>query len=533
MTLLERADQLTVASALANRATVDPERPYLRFEDQVLSFGEVDTRAEALAASLYELGVRPGDPMAILLPACPEFAIAFYAAAKLRAVAVPLNPRLTAPELRFALQHAKVTCAITVESLHDRDYIQMFEDLLVQLDDLKNLITVGNEDVWYDDRIYPFEDILSAGKGRNFAAPPDSPSDSAALIYTRGTTGKPKAVEVSHANLISVASRTVAAVGMTPDDVVVGVTSLFHVFGIGPGLLGSLLAGSSLVLQKEFDAAETLDLAERHRATVHYGVPPLFAAELAELERRPRQLSTLRTGIVTGGEAADSLLVEIRTALTPDLRVAYSLTEASGPVTMTGVEEEMGRFTVGRPLPGTEVKILGPDGSELPVESVGEVAVRGPGVMKGYHRQPRETASQLSEERFLRTGDMGMVDEAGFLHLVGRRREVIIRAGYSVHPLEVEERLQAHPAVDTVAVVGVPDAKLGEASCAWVVPVEGAILGRAELRDWCALTLAAYKVPDAVQFVEELPTSGTGKVLRSELARRAEATLSNSLTEDA
>ena len=532
---MDRADGITMAEALAVRATTDPEAPFFHFAGETRSYGWLDMRAEALAASLSELGVRRGDRVAILLPACPEFVISLFAVAKVRGIAVPLNPRLTAPEMRFALQHAQATCAISIESFHERDYLQMFEDLLVQLDDLATLITVGQEDVWYDDRIYPFEDILSAGEGRNFAASQDTPTGSAALIYTRGTTGKPKAVELTHGNLLAVAGRMVRALGLGPRDVVAGLSSLYHVFGIGPGVLGTLLAGATLVLQREFDAAETLDLVESRKATVHYGVPPLYVAELAEQAERSRDLSTLRTGVVTGARVADTLLADVRQHLCAGIQVAYSLTEASGPVTLTdpGDGDGAARFTLGKPLPDNELRVLGPDGSTLPVESVGEIAVRGPGVMKGYHRQPRETALQLSEERFLRTGDVGMVDDAGFLHLVGRRREVIIRAGYSVHPLEVEERLRAHPAVDSVAVVGVPDATLGEASCAWVVPVEGAILGGAELRDWCAVTLAPYKVPDAVQFLDTLPLSGTGKVLRTELARRAEAALSKRLTEDA
>jgi fatty-acyl-CoA synthase len=189
--------------------------------------------------------------------------------------------------------------------------------------------------------------------------------------------------------------------------------------------------------------------------------------------------------------------------------------------------EEKRRFTVGRPLPGTRVQVLERDGTILPEESLGEIAVRGPGVMRGYYRQPMETRGSLTRDGFLLTGDLGIVDEDGFVHLVGRRGEVIIRSGNNVYPREVEDRLHAHPAVRDVAVVGIRDELLGEAICAAVVPVEGAIVTAREIREWCRETLAEYKVPDRVRFLDELPMTGTGKVRRVELTRLMEADASD------
>jgi fatty-acyl-CoA synthase len=204
---------------------------------------------------------------------------------------------------------------------------------------------------------------------------------------------------------------------------------------------------------------------------------------------------------------------------------AYSLTETASILAMAhpGDPEEKRRFTAGRPLEGTEIRVLEKDGTLLPEESLGEIAVRGPGVMRGYYRQPNETRSSVTADGFFLTGDLGIVDEEGFVHLVGRRREVIIRSGNNVYPREVEDRLHAHPAVRDVAVVGIRDELLGEAICAAVVPVEGAIVTAREIRDWCRETLAEYKVPDLVRFLDELPMTGTGKVRRVELARLMEA----------
>jgi acyl-CoA synthetase (AMP-forming)/AMP-acid ligase II len=349
----------------------------------------------------------------------------------------------------------------------------------------------------------------------------DPNQDCFALVYTSGTTGNPKGVQLSHRNLLSVAVGTAEALGLNEDDRVVGVSALFHVFGLGPGLLSTAVAGAALVLEDGPDAGRMLDLVSRHRATVLYGVPTLFVAELAEQGRQPRDLSSLRLAVAAGAPAGDELVRLIREDLCPIALVAYSLTETSSTLCMSRRDDPPGkqRFTVGRPLPGTEIKIVEQDGEALPVESVGEIAVKGPGVMLGYHRQPGETAAAFDSEGFLLTGDLGIVDDEGFVHLVGRRKEVIIRAGFNVYPREVEVRLEAHPAVREAAVVGVSDSLLGEASCACIVPVEGAIVSNDEILEWCRETLAEPKIPDHVRFLDALPRTGTGKIRRIELSR--------------
>jgi acyl-CoA synthetase (AMP-forming)/AMP-acid ligase II len=445
-----------------------------------------------------------------------------FAAAKLGAVIVPLNPRLTTPELQYMLRHSEAAIAITVENYHGIDFLQLFEDLLVQLPDLQYLITVGKEDLWYDDRIFQFEDLISSGSGRDYPQHDlDADKDLFAILYTSGTTGKPKGVGVTHRSVLHTTAGTIDAIGLRPDDRVIGVTALFHVFGMGPGILGSLLSGSALVLQDEFDAAATLDLVARHGVTVQYGIPTLFVTELHEQARTPRDLSTLRLGVAAGAPVGEELVREVQRQLCPTLLVAYSLTETCSTVCITRPSDpaEKRRFTVGRPLAGTHVRVLERDGSELPVESVGEIAIRGPGVMNGYYRQPMETRGAFDREGYFLTGDLGIIDEDGFVHLVGRRKEVIIRSGFNVYPREVEERLHAHPAVREAAVVGVPDEVLGEAICACVVPIEGAIVTGQEIKDWCRMTLADYKVPDLVRFLDEFPLTGTGKVRRVELSR--------------
>ncbi len=528
MALVERVDGMSIAAALANRAIQAPEGAFLLHQTQAVTFGEVDTRSDALAASFHSLGIEAGDRVALLLPPCPEFVIAMFAAAKLGAVIVPMNPRLTRPELQYMLRHSETVLAVTVETHGGEDYLAVFDELLPQLPELQYVLTVGEEDLWYDDQIFQFEDLLSAGAGRDYpAAEVDPLEDAFAIVYTAGTMGKPKGVELSHSNLLTVAWETAAQLRLSPEDRVIGVSAFFHVFGLGPGILGSILAGSSLILQTGFGAAETLALVQRLRATVHYGVPTLFSTGLIELQEASLDLSSLRVALAAGGPAPSGLIGAVEEGICSDFRVAYSLTETGSVASMTLPSDppEKRSHTVGRPLPGVEMAILDNEGLPLPTESVGEIAIRGPGVMKGYYRQPKETSRAKREDGFFVTGDLGMVDEEGYLHLVGRRREVIIRDGFSVYPREVEYRLQAHPAVGEAAVVGIPDDVLGEAVCACIVPIEGAIVTGPEIMEWCRVILADYKVPDLVRFLDEFPRTGTGKPRRVELARTIQAQL--------
>jgi fatty-acyl-CoA synthase len=516
----------TVAQVLEAQAKERPNSVLLIYGEKRFTYGQVDKHATSLAAALAELGVKPGDRIAVDMPNWPEFVISMFAAAKLGAIIVPLNPRYTVPELQYMLRHSETSVVVCAENFNDTDYLQLFEGFLTTLPDLRYLVTVGEEDLWHDDRIYQFEDLLSSGEGR--VVPDvsiDAEQDTFAILYTSGTMGKPKGVALTHSNLLETAALTASAINLSPDDVVFGVTTIFHVFGLGPGILGTVQAGASLVLQEQFQPAEALAIIEKNKVTVHYGVPTVFITEMREVERPRHDLSSLRVGIVAGAPIGDDLVRRIRQDLCPNVQVAYSLTETASTVALTQPSDPLDKqvFTVGRPLPGTEVRVLDLDGTILPVESLGEIAVKGPGVMKGYYRQPVETASAFDDDGFFLTGDLGIVDDEGFVHIVGRRKELIIRGGFNVYPREVEDRVHAHPAVSDVAVVGLPHEVLGEAVCACIVPVEGAIITGEEIKDWCRGALADYKVPDLVRFFDSFPLTGSGKVRRVELARMVSA----------
>lgn len=524
MALSERFRGQSVAGIISTIAGEQPQHPCLAIGERRFTYGQVDAQSTALANALYELGIEKGDRIALNLPNWPEFVISMLAAAKLGATIVPMNPKYTPPELQYMLRHSEAVACVTAESWDGVDYLARFENFLGVLPDLQYIVSVGEDDLWYDDRIHQFEDLVSSGEGRERPEfPVDPDKDIFAIVYTSGTMGKPKGVALTHTNLLTSALATADALHLRQSDIVYGVNTLFNVFGLAPGVLGTMAAGATLLLQEELTSADAIEIVQREGVTVYHGVPTSFILDLNE----PRQAGSwpVRTGIIAGAPVAEELVTRIKQELVPEILIAYGLTETGSTVTITRPEDPPGKqlSTVGRPVDGTEVKILDLDGSDLPAESIGEIAVRGAGVMQGYYRQPGETAQVFTEDGFFLTGDLGMIDDEGFLHIVGRRKEIIIRGGFNVYPREVEDRLHAHPAVLDVAIVGLPHEILGEVACACIVLVEGAIVTGDEIKDFCREALADYKVPDLVRFLERFPMTGSGKVRRVELARMISA----------
>ena len=525
-----RTDPLTLGGELREEARRRPAVPFLVFGDRSWSYDRVEAESTSLAAALSELGVEPGDRIAIQLPNWPEFAVSLFAAAKLGATVVPLGPELAPRDVQFMLRNSESMVVVAAEQYMGRDYLQLFESLLVGLPDLQYVVTVGEEDLWYDDRIYQFEDLISAGRGRELPDADVDPYEAPlAILYTAGTTGKPKGVMLSHANLIRTARATARAIQLDAEDVTLCSVPLFNIFGIS-ALLGGLVSGSTVVLQERFEPAEALRLVEEHGATVFHGVPTMFVLALREAEGSELDLRSLRSGIVAGAPVDPALVTRIREELVPEVEIGYGLTETSPTVSLTSAGDSGDRrsTTVGRPLDGVSVEIRGPAGEAEPAGVAGQIVVKGFNVMLGYFRQPGETAAAFTESGHLRTGDVGTFDTEGYLSIAGRAGDDIIRGGYSIHPREVEDHLRSHPAVLEVAVVGVPNDVLGELICACVQLVEGAIITEEELREYCASDLAGYKVPDLVRFLEVFPMTPSGRVLRAEVSRMARAELSSS-----
>ena len=514
------ASSWTLPHVFAERASAHPGRTLLVAGGRTLTYGQVDAKSTALAAALSELGIEAGDRVAINMPNSPSWILALLAAARLGATIVPVNPRSNHHELKYQLRHAEVSVAFTTERYHGVDYLQLFESLIAELPDLQYLVTVGDEELWYDDRIFQFEDLVSSGEGRP-APMPENLEDGTdlAMIYTSGTMGKPKGVCLTHRMIVETAMLTGQAMEIAPEDRILVSVPLFTIFGLSVAI-GTLAAGATLVLQESFVPEEALDLIERERVTVFHGVPTMYQMLMRDPTFDPARLRSLRTGSIAGGPVSEDLIRRVRRWC--DVQVAYGLTETGPTVSITRFSDppEKRLGTVGRPLPGVEVKAVDlVTGALHGPEAVGVIAVRGSNVMRGYARMPAETARSFTQEGFFLTGDLGIIDEEGYVRIVGRSKEVILRGGYQIFPREVEDQLHAHPAVDDVCVIGVPHDILGELVCACIVPVEGAVITGDEIKSFARDTMAHYKTPDIVRFFESFPMTGSGKVKRRELER--------------
>jgi fatty-acyl-CoA synthase len=509
-----------LAERFAEMVSLHGARECLVAGGRRLSYAQVDAEAAAFAAALRDLGIEPGTRMAVDLPTWGEGVIALLAAARLGAIVVPINPAAGYHELKYQLRHAEASVALAPQTAGEAEYLEVFEDLLADLPDLRHLVMVGPDEMWYDDRIFQFADLVA--RGRRNATPPaggGSDSDPLALIYTSGTMGKPKGVVLSHRNLVGTARRVSEALMLTPEDRVLCAVPLFTVFGVHV-VLTTLLAGATAVLQGRFEPATSLELIERERLSVVHGVPTMFQLLMRDASFGSRNLSTVRTGIVAGSPVSADLVRRVRRW--NDVQIAYGLTETGPTVSITRFndDEDARTHSVGRPLPDVEARVVDMvRGTLHGPEAAGELAVRGPNVMVGYHRMPAETERSFTSDGFFRTGDLAIIDERGYVTIVGRRKETIIRGGYSIYPRELEDVLRTHPAVDDVCVIGVPNEILGELVCACVVPVEGAIVTGDELKAFARDHVADHKVPDLVRFFDAFPMTGSGKVRRQELAQ--------------
>ena len=508
-----------LAELFARQAENTPTRECLVFGPRRMTYGQVDQEATALQAALCDLGIGAGDAVAVQLTNQPEWLVCLLAAARLGAIVVPIDPSVSYHELKYQLRHAEASALVVAES-DEIDPLDAFDELITELPDLQYLITVGDEDRWYDDRVFRFRDLASSGRRRPLPIAAQDPASSPlTILYTSGTLGKPKGVVLTHNNVVFTAIRTTEALALQEHEIVFGAVPLSTVFGMHVAIT-ALVSGSTLVMQERFQASGALDAIERERVTVCHGVPTMFQLMMRDPAFESRNLSTVRTGIVAGSPVSTDLVQRVRRW--NNVQIAYGLTETGPTVTITRFEDtaEARDTTVGRPIGGVDVKIVDVKTNALHgPEAAGELAVRGPNVMLGYYRMPSETERSFTPEGYFLTGDLAVMDEDGFVTIVGRRETMIIRGGYNIYPREVEDVLRTHPGVDDVCVFGLPNEILGELICAGIVPVEGAIVTGDELKEFSRDRLADYKVPDIVRFFDSFPTTGNGKVKRLELTK--------------
>ena len=497
---------LNVAQILAGAAVTAPHRTALRFGELALSVETLEDLTKQAAQLFVREGVGPGHRVAMVMPNTPHFPVVYYGALRTGATIVPLSPLLTAGELEYILRDCTPTVLVAWSGFHDAA-AKAAEACGVRV--TYSAGPAGGPETGLPDL---FESAAATATGDHAIAWTDA-SDLAVIIYTSGTTGSPKGAALTHDNLLWNMRLVSEKVGLLPGDVALAALPFFHSYGQTCLLNAGLHAGVELVLQPRFDAAAALDLIERHRITLFMGVPSMHAAALAEQRSRPRDLSSLRWLASGGSGLAAGLRQELERELQVPVYEGYGLSETS-PITHICGPGSDRPGKVGRPLWGIEQRVVSDDGTLLGVGAVGELHVRGHAVMPGYYGRPDATAAVIDADGWFATGDMATIDEDGFVQIVDRKKDLIIRNGHNVYPSDIETVLSAHPAVQLSAVIGVPDDRVGEEVAAIVMLKPGAEVTTDEISAFVKERIAGDKYPRIVRIVGDLPLGPTGKVLK-------------------
>jgi long-chain acyl-CoA synthetase len=484
------------AQAAWDHAASEPDRVALRGAGEPWTYGRLRDRAAAVAARLREAGVGPGDRVLLVAPSVPEFAGAYYGIHAAGAVAVTANTMSTRPELEYVGGDAGVSLVLGWHEVTPAP-----------------AAAAAALEVPY----WPLNpDLADLTSDAPPAAPePRDEGDNAVILYTSGTTGRPKGAQLTHGNLIACAEIFAEVLDVTPEDRMGTALPLFHVFGQAVVMGTTLRAGASLSILARFDATELLDMLRRDRLTMMSGVPTMWNALLHAPagDDDKEDFATLRLAASGGAAMPAEVMNAFEERFGCVILEGYGLSETTGAATFNGLHRERKASCVGIALPRCAVEVRGADGAEVPTGEVGEVHIKGPVVMSGYWNRA-EATEEVLQDGWLKTGDLGTEDADGDIRIVDRKKDLIIRGGYNVYPREVEEVLYEHPDVVEVAVVGVPDEHFGEEVAAVVALRPGAELDAAQFRTWAKERLSAYKVPRLFQVMDELPKGPTGKILK-------------------
>jgi fatty-acyl-CoA synthase len=491
------------------------------------TYRELAGEVERLARGLLAAGVDKGDRVGIWAPNCPEWIFLQYATARVGAILVNVNPAYRVHELGHALRQSGVSLLVATTAFRDADYTAMVDEVARDCPALSRTVYIGTSS---------WDELLASGGSADAGALADreaslSFDDPINIQYTSGTTGLPKGATLSHHNILNNGFFVAEICGYTPDDRVCLPVPLYHCFGMVMGNLGCTTHGATIVLPAPaFDPEKTLRAVQDERCTSLYGVPTMFIAMLQHASFPTVDLSSLRTGIMAGSPCPVEVMKRVVEEMgMREVTICYGMTETSPVSTQSRRDDDLERrvSTVGTVHPHVEVKIVDPaTGLTLGRDAPGELCTRGYSVMLGYWDQPDETAEVLDAAGWMHTGDLATMDEAGYVNIVGRIKDMVIRGGENIYPREVEEFLYAHPAIADVQVIGVPDDRYGEELMACVRMVDGAEpLDEAAVREYCAGRLARHKIPRYVRVVEQFPMTVTGKIRKVEMRDEAIALL--------
>ncbi|HEX5610983.1 MAG TPA: long-chain fatty acid--CoA ligase [Solirubrobacterales bacterium] len=491
---------LNLASIVTESAATAPERVAIRLGATELTYAELDERSARLATLLRERGIQQGDRVGVMLPNVPEFPVAYYGVLRAGGVVVPMNVLLKRREIAFYLEDsgAEILLAWHGFAADARDGAADVGAELIEVEPAS------------------FAALLDASEPTPGLAD-TAEDDTAVILYTSGTTGKPKGAELTHFNLernADIAGRTTCEIG--PGDIVLGSLPLFHSFGQTVSMNASLRVGATLTLLPKFDPGDALETIQRDSVTHFYGVPTMYGALLHHPERESYDTSSLRQCMTGGASMPVEVLRGFEEAFGAIVLEGYGLSETSPVASTNHPDRPRKPGSIGTPLEEVEMKVVDEDDNEVAQGEIGEIVIRGHNIMKGYWQRPEATAETMRGGWF-HSGDMAKVDEDGYFFIVDRKKDLIIRGGYNVYPREVEEVLYEHPKIREAAVVGIPHDEWGEEIGAAVVCHDGEGLEASEVSEYVKERIAAYKYPRVVWFLEELPKGPTGKILKREI----------------
>jgi fatty-acyl-CoA synthase len=523
---------LTIPQVLLRAARAYPGRDALVFPalGVRLSFRQFLEVIDRAARGLLALGIGRGEHVAIWATNVPQWVILQFATARIGAVLVTINPAYRPFELDYVLRQSDAVALFLVDRFKTSDYFAMLAEVcpelaasapgrleserfprLRQVVSLTGVTPMGA--ISWEEMLGRGDPTLDLGS----CSEQLSPQDAINIQYTSGTTGFPKAATLSHRNLLYNAFYVGSCQRLSEQDRICIPVPFYHCFGCVLANMCSIVFGAAMIVPAEsFDPRATLEAIERERATVLYGVPTMFIAQLQHESFSSRDLTSLRTGIMSGSPCPIEVMRQVVNRMgAREVTIAYGQTEASPVITQTRFDDplELRVETVGRPLPGVEVKLIDPaTGRTLGDDEQGELCARGHVVMLGYYNNPEATAKAIDAEGWLHTGDLALRQPHGYYRITGRIKDMVIRGGENIYPREIEEFLFTHPAIEQATVVGVPDPKYVEELCAWIKLKPGAAASEAEVRDFCRAKLAHYKVPRYVKFVSAFPQTVTGKI---------------------
>ncbi len=495
------------------------------------NFAELLERSDGLAAGLLALGLNPGDRIGIWAPNCAEWTLTQFAAARAGLILVTINPAYRLSEVEYTINKVGLSALVAATSFKTSNYPAMIEEIApevaasgpgelraARLPALRSLILIGEQtrSGWLR-----FDDVARQGTDTDRQrladiGPTLDPNDAINIQFTSGTTGLPKGATLSHRNILNNGYFVGRTQGLTEGDRICIPVPLYHCFGMVMGNLASITHGAAMVYPSEgFDPEAVLRAVEAERCTSLYGVPTMFIAVLSYPDFDKFDVSSLRTGCMAGAICPEPLMRQVVDRLNMrDVTIAYGMTETSPVSFQTAPDDPFERRvgSIGRIQPHLECKIVDVDGNIVPSGEPGELCTRGYSVMIGYWDEPERTADSIDADGWMHSGDLATIDPQGYGNIVGRLKDMVIRGGENIYPREVEDYLYRHPAVEDVAVVGIPDERMGEELCAWVRLKPDAAVDAEAIREFCRGQIAHYKVPRYVRIVGEFPTTVTGKV---------------------